>query len=286
MTLRAKFRVYWSLIKSLQTGLLLVTGWAGFMSCRCPVTHLPTLLALTASLFLAISGATVLNMWYDHDIDARMQRTCWRPLPMEQVSSQEALLLGLILVIIGLGWALTIDYLYGAIIFAGVFFDVIIYTMWLKRRTPWSVIFGGISGGMPILAGRALALGYIDWVGVALSLAVLFWIPTHILTFSMRFFTDYENADIPTFPAVFGFQSTRVAIAISSVVAALAMAAAAYGIGLTWGYMRLLAVLSLGLLIVAIASTLRPSDKLNFGLFKYASLYMLGAMLIIIFEAI
>ena len=64
------------------------------------------------------------------------------------------------------------------------------------------------------------------------------------------------------------------------------MAAAAYGIGLTWGYLRLLAVLSLGLFILAVASTLRPSEKVNFGLFKYASLYMLGAMLIIIFEAI
>jgi len=286
MTLRAKIRVYWSLIKSLQTGLLLVTGWAGFMSCRCPVTNLPTLLALTGSLFLAISGATVLNMWYDRDIDALMQRTCWRPLPMEQVRPREALLVGLLLAVTGVAWALAIDLLYGAIIFAGVFFDVIIYTIWLKRRTPWSVIFGGISGGMPILAGRALALGYVDWVGVALSLAVLFWIPTHILTFSMRFFADYENAEIPTFPAVYGFQATRIAIALSSVLAAVFMAAAAYGIGLTWGYLRLLAVLSLGLFILAVASTLHPSEKVNFGLFKYASLYMLGAMLIIIFEAI
>jgi protoheme IX farnesyltransferase len=266
--------------------LLLVTGWAGFMSCRCPVTNLPTLLALTGSLFLAISGATVLNMWYDRDIDALMQRTCWRPLPMEQVRPREALLVGLLLAVTGVAWALAIDLLYGAIIFTGVFFDVIIYTIWLKRRTPWSVIFGGISGGMPILAGRALALGYVDWVGVALSLAVLFWIPTHILTFSMRFFADYENAEIPTFPAVYGFQATRIAIALSSVLAAVFMAAAAYGIGLTWGYLRLLAVLSLGLFILAVASTLRPSEKVNFGLFKYASLYMLGAMLIIIFEAI
>lgn len=286
MALRAKIRVYWSLIKSMQTGLLLVTGGAGFMSCRCPVTNLPTLLALTGSLFLAISGATVLNMWYDRDIDARMQRTCWRPLPMEQVNPREALLLGLILAGTGVAWALIINRLYGAIIFAGVFFDVIIYSIWLKRRTPWSVIFGGISGGMPILAGRALALGYVDWVGVALSFAVLFWIPTHILTFSMRFFVDYENAEIPTFPAVYGFQATRIAIALSSVLAALFMAAAAYGIGLTWGYLRLLAVLSLGLFILAVASTVRPSEKVNFGLFKYASLYMLGAMLIIILEAI
>ena len=86
-------------------------------------------------------------------------------------------------------------------LFAGLFFDVVIYTLWLKRRTPWSIVWGGISGGMPILAGRVLAVGRIEWIGVVLALAVLFWIPTHILTFSMRYREDYANAGIPTIPA-------------------------------------------------------------------------------------
>src|SRR5574338_1481520 len=78
--LRARFASYWPLIKSLQTGLLLATGLAGYMSASCPVTHWTTLAGLTGSLFLAISGSTVLNMWYDRDIDSRMQRTHNRPL--------------------------------------------------------------------------------------------------------------------------------------------------------------------------------------------------------------
>jgi heme o synthase len=274
---------YWPLIKSLQTGLLLLTGLAGFMSARCPATNWQTLLALTGSLLLAISGSTVLNMWYDRDIDARMKRTAGRPIPLGQVSPGEGLRLGLVLATAGVGWAVALDALYGLIVFAGLFFDVVVYTMWLKRRTPWAVLWGGISGGMPVLAGRALGAGQIEWIGLALALGVLFWIPTHIMTFSMRYFDDYRRAGVPTFPAVYGFQTTRLAIAVSSILAAAMMAGAAYGIGLTVGCLRLMAVLSGGLLLLAAGSLLRPSERYNFGLFKYASLYMFSAMVLFMF---
>lgn len=283
--LRSHLKRFWPLIKSLQTGLLLITGLAGFMSTRCPITNLQTILSLSGSLFLAISGSTILNMWYDRDIDSKMERTKKRPLPSGLVTPQEALRVGLLLSLIGVAWAAALDALYGLVVFAGLFFDVVVYTIWLKRKTPWGIVWGGISGGMPVLAGRALGAGQIEWVGIVLSLAVLFWIPTHILTFAMRYYKDYKSAGVPTFPSVYGFKMTRITIAISSVLAALMMGIAAYGIGLTWGYLRLMAVLSVGLFLLAFRSTIRPSERINFGLFKYASLYMLSAMLILIFVA-
>lgn len=276
---------YWPLVKSLQTALLLATGLAGFMSARCPIMSWQTLFGVTGSLFLAISGSTVLNMWYDRDIDALMQRTCQRPLPSGRISPQAGLTFGLIISILGVIWALSMNILYGIIVFAGIFFDVIVYTIWLKRRTAWSIVWGGIAGGMPVLAGRALATGQIDWIGITLSLAVLFWIPTHILTFNLRNYKDYQAAGIPTFPAKYGVQITQLTIAISSVIAAFMMVIAAYGIGLTWGYLRLMAVLTGGLLFLAMASILKPSEQVNFGLFKYASLYMLSAMVLLAAEA-
>jgi protoheme IX farnesyltransferase len=134
---------------------------------------------------------------------------------------------------------------------------------------------------MPILAGRAFGLGYVDGIGILLTLAVLFWIPTHILTFSMRYFDDYRAAKIPTFPSTYGFHVTRTTIAISSILAALSIAGAGFLIGMEWGYLRLLAVLSSGLFLLAVASVLRPTERVNFGLFKYASLYMLSAMILL-----
>ncbi len=283
---RSKIRNAWPLIKSLQTGLLLATGLAGYMSARCPVVHWTTLVGLTGSLFLAISGSTILNMWYDRDIDEKMRRTCNRPLCSGRVSPPDALWLGAVLSILGVGWALALGRLYGAVVFAGLFFDVVIYTIWLKRRTAWSIVWGGIAGGMPVLAGRALGIGVIDWIGVALGLAILFWIPTHILTFSMRYYEDYQRAGIPTFPARYGFPATRVMIAASSILAGLAMGSAALGTGLTQGFLHLLGLFSGGLLVLAILSLLHPSERVNFALFKYASLYMLASMLLISIAAL
>ena len=282
----AKLRKYWTLTKSLQTGLLLLTGVAGTMSSRCPVMHPLTLTGLVASLFLAISGSTVLNMVYDRDIDARMGRTCGRPLPAGSLSPRQALLFGLSLSMAGVVLALAMDRLYGAIVLAGLFFDVVVYTLWLKRRTHWSIVWGGIAGGMPVLAGRTLGLGHIDWIGVLLALAVLLWIPSHILTFNMRHFEDYQRAGIPTFPAAYGLGTTRAVIAVTSVAAALAVAVAGIGIGMAWGFLRLLAVMGGGLLLLAFSSLWRPSERTSFGLFKYASLYMMGSMLLVVLETV
>jgi protoheme IX farnesyltransferase len=280
-TIIARLRLYWPLTKSLQTGLLLSTGLAGFMSARCPVIHWYDFLGLAVSLFMAIAGSTIINMWYDRDIDAVMNRTHHRPLADGRITPSEALRLGLVLSVLGVGMAVAMSRLYGLIVFAGLFFDAVIYTLWLKRRTCWSIVWGGISGGMPILAGRAFGSGHIDGIGILLALAVLFWIPTHILTFAMRYFDDYQAAKIPTFPSAYGFQFTRLTIAISSVIAALSISAAGILIGMQWGFIRLLAVLSAGLMLLAAATVFRPTERVNFGLFKYASLFMLSAMILL-----
>jgi protoheme IX farnesyltransferase len=285
-SLKENFKTYWSLIKSLQTGLLLLTGLAGYMSCRCPILNPWTVIGLTISLGLTISGTTVLNMWYDRDIDAVMKRTCWRPLPTGLVTPSEAIRFGSALTIIGVAIALAMDGLYGIVVFSGFLLDFVIYTIWLKRRTSWSIIWGGISGGIPVLAGRVLGSGGFDWVGFAFLLAILFWIPTHILTFTMKYADDYRLAKIPTLPSKYGFSFTRKTIALSSVLAALFMGASAFGISLSWGYLRLLAVLALCLLGLAFLSVIRPSPKLNFSLFKFASLFMLGSMVMIVLDVI
>jgi heme o synthase len=286
INLKQKIAHYWSLTKPLQSGLLLATGLAGYMSARCPIFNISTILGLVGSLFLAIAGSTVLNMWWDRDIDAKMGRTQKRATSKGLVSENEVLRVGLILSILGVGWAAAMDTLYGLIVFAGLFFDVVVYSMWLKRRTAWSIVWGGVSGAMPILAGRALGLGMIDWVGVMLALGILFWIPTHTLTFSMKFAKDYADACVPTFPSTYGLTVTRATIAISSVLAAAAMVVAGYGIGMAWGFLRLLGVLSAGLLMLALVMTFRPSERVNFGLFKYASIYMLAAMILVVLEVI
>lgn len=280
--LKERIKFYWQLIKALQTGLLLLTGITGFITSRCPVMSAGIFLGLIGSLFLSISGSTVLNMIIDRDIDTRMGRTANRPIPSGQISAKEALILGSILSIAGVSWAFVLSSIFGLFVSAGLFFDVVIYSLWLKRRTPWSIVWGGIAGAMPIMAGRALGLGRVDLVGILLGLSILLWIPTHTLTFSMKYYEDYARAGIPTFPSAYGFKKTRLVIAISSIGAAIAVGIGITALGLSWGYLRLLGVLSVGLLGLVIISIFYPSERVNLGLFKYASLFMLSSMLILI----
>jgi heme o synthase len=279
-----KIRLYIPLIKTLQTGLLLTTGVAGYLSAHVPV-HISTLFALSISLFLAIGGSTVMNMWYDHDIDSKMQRTHKRPAASGELSRNEVFSVGMIISILGIGWAFALTPFYGLIVFAGWFFDVVVYTLWLKRLTCWSIIWGGISGAMPILAGRVLATGNIDLIGILLAASILFWIPTHTLTFSIKYREDYSAAEVPTFPSRYGDAVAHAVIAISTILAAVSIGLASVLIGLSAGYLRLVAVLTVGLLILAFATFRVHSERANFGLFRYASVYMLSAMLILTMQA-
>jgi len=279
-TITAKFRLYWPLVKGLQSGLLLATGVAGYMSAH-GKPDLFILLMLAGSLFLSICGSTILNMWWDRDIDAKMRRTQRRPTTNGSVTPDEVLRLGLVISILGVGWAVAVNALYGLVVFAGLFFDVVVYSMWLKRRTCWGIVWGGISGAMPILAGRVLAVGQIEIIGLLLAAAVLFWIPTHTLTFSIKFQRDYNAAGVPTFPSTYGLETTRALIALSSIIAAASIGVAGVMIGVQAGILRLMTVLSVGLLLLSFATIFRPSDQVNFSLFKYASLYMLASMILL-----
>jgi protoheme IX farnesyltransferase len=260
--------------------LLLATGVAGYMSAHTPPNFL-LLLAMSASLFLAIGGSTIMNMWYDHDIDAKMRRTHKRPNASGELTRAEIFRGGMAISALGVGWAALINPLYGFVVFLGWFFDVVVYTLWLKRRTCWSIVWGGISGAMPILAGRVLAVGEIEIIGLLLAASVLFWIPTHTLTFSIKFFDDYNAAGVPTFPSTYGFETTRAVIALSSIIAAASIGVASVMIGVQAGVLRLLIVLSSGLLLLSFATVFRPSERVNFSLFKYASLYMLISMILL-----
>ncbi len=284
--IKTKFKYYWQLIKSLQTFLLLLTGITGFISSRCPYNSWELTLGLITSLFLAISGTTVYNMAYDRKIDALMERTKNRPIPSGKVSLKEAIILGTVLNVVGLAIGFWIMPLFGLVVFAGLFIDFIIYTVWLKQRSAWSIVWGGISGGMPILAGRVLGIGEIDFVGIFLALAILFWIPTHIMTFNMRHFEDYNNASIPTFASKYGFKSSRLIIAVSTIISAVAFSLGAFSLGITWGFIRVLIILATIAIGFAIVGIVYPSDKMNFRLFKIASINMILAMTIIILGSI
>lgn len=277
-----RLKRYHQMIKSLQTGLLLVTSAAGYVSGCCLNLTAGSMLEMLGSLFLAVSGSTVINMVFDRDIDQRMSRTARRPLPCGEVSVTEGWALGLLLTAAGLIWAVAMDARYAGVVLAGVLLDVVVYTLLLKRRTPYAILIGGLSGGMPVLAGRVLATGEVDAIGLLLALGVLLWIPTHIMTFNIKHQADYARAGVPTFPSTYGIPVTRNVIGVSTFLSVSTFFTAGWMIGLPAALLTGLGCLGLLLLGPMLWSAARPSARLNFILYKGASIYMLASMLLLI----
>ncbi len=272
---------YWPLVKSRQTFLLALTGAAGYL---CQQPSPPDWLrfsGMAGSLLITISGCTVLNMVLDRDIDRKMVRTSQRPLAAGQVNIRTAASLGAALVALGLFWAAMLSMLYFVVILTGAGLNVLVYTLWLKRRSAWSILWGGVAGGMPILAGRVLAVSRIDVLGLLLALVIVCWIPSHSLTLGMLYSADYLNAGVPTFLSVYGVAVTRLAVALSSLATALLMVAACVRLNLPALAFIFLVATSIGLVGLASFVWANSSRQAVSALYKYSSLYMLVSMLLL-----
>jgi protoheme IX farnesyltransferase len=237
---------------------------------------------LVGSLLVTISGCTMLNMLFDRDIDRKMVRTNQRPLAAGQLDTRIVMLISSMLVVLGLLWSAILSMRYFVVILAGVGLHVMVYTLWLKRRSAWSILLGGIAGGMPILAGRALAIGRIDLLGVLLALVIVCWIPSHNLTLNLLNLKDYLNAGVPTFPSTYGVTATYFMMTLSSLLVVLLMMVVSKQLGLTSLILAFLFSASLGLVSLGVFVWVNPSQKRIAILYKYSSLYMLFTMLLLL----
>src|SRR5216683_2996528 len=139
--------------------LAVFTALVGLSSAPVRLDPLSTFAAVLA-IAAGAGAAGVLNMWYDADIDAAMSRTAMRPIPRGKISRAEALVFGLVLAggaVTVLGLALNLAA--ASLLALAIFFYVVVYTMWLKRRTPQNIVIGGVAGALPPAIGWAAATG-------------------------------------------------------------------------------------------------------------------------------
>jgi heme o synthase len=181
--------------------------------------HLNPVVAFVALLCIAggAGAAGVLNMWYDADIDALMARTAKRPIPRGRVSHAEALVFGLILAVgatVILGF--TVNMAAAALLGFTIFFYVVVYTMWLKRRTPQNIVIGGAAGAFPPMIGWIATTGHIGVEPVVLFLIIFLWTPPHFWALSLNRAGEYARAGIPMLPVVAGRTETKRQILIYS----------------------------------------------------------------------
>ena len=202
--------------------------------------HLDPLIGFVALLCITAGAgaAGALNMWYDADIDALMARTAMRPIPRGRVSRAEALTFGLVLAacsVAVLGFAVNIAA--AALLAFTIFFYVVVYTMWLKRRTPQNIVIGGAAGAFPPVIGWVAASGGFGVEPLILFLIIFLWTPPHFWALSLNRAGEYSRAGIPMLPVVAGTAETKRQILIYCVLLvpisilpwALGFAGAIYG---------------------------------------------------------
>lgn len=249
------------LLKPRVISLVVFTGAAGMIMAP---GHLSLFEAAVAILCicLASGAAGAINMWYDRDIDAVMQRTITRPIPGGRIPEQEALAygIGLSCLSVCLMWMATNALAAGILAFS-IFFYAVIYTMWLKRSTPQNIVIGGAAGAFPPMIGWAAATGHMTVLPVVMFGIVFFWTPPHFWSLSLYACKDYGRAGIPMLPVVKGARHTRwnifvytlVLLAISLIPSVMHLSG--------WLYTATALVLGLGFVTCAVRVLREPQDE-------------------------
>jgi protoheme IX farnesyltransferase len=216
--LPADWRDFFALTKPRVMSLVIFTGLCGLLAA--PQSVHPVI-GFTAILCIAIGagGAAALNQWWEADLDAKMKRTASRPLPagrMDRKAARDfgiALSAGSVLVMgVAVGW------LAATILAISIVYYSVIYTIWLKPRTPQNIVIGGGAGAFPPMIGWIAATGEITLMPVLLFAIIFFWTPPHFWALALFVETDYAAAGIPMMPVVAGHQSTRRQILVYAIL--------------------------------------------------------------------
>ena len=262
------------------TGMMLAPG------------HLHPVLATIAVLCIAVgAGASgALNMWYDADLDARMQRTAGRPIPRGHVSPEEALTFGVILAIGSVATlGLIVNWVAGALLALTIAFYLFVYTIWLKRRTPQNIVIGGAAGAFPPMIGWAATTGTVSLESLVLFLIIFVWTPPHFWALALYRARDYERAGVPMLPVVAGADETRKQIVIySALLVMVAFLPALLNLGGA-GY-ALTAIVAGGVFLSLALSVHRlregrDADRAARRLFTYSIFYLFVLFAVLLLEA-
>ena len=279
LTLPAEWRDFLALTKPRVMTLVVFTGLCGMLAA--PVGINP-ILGFTAILCIALGAgaAGALNQWYEADLDAKMKRTLARPLPAGRMDKQSALHFGVGLAIFSvLLMGVGVNWIAAAILAVSILFYVLIYTVWLKRRTPQNIVIGGAAGAFPPLIGWAAATGDVALLPVLLFALIFLWTPPHFWALALFVKTDYANAGVPMLPVVAGERTTRSQIGLYTIPMAIA-AIAPWPLGLTGAIYGMAAIVLTGVFAVLAARvatrTTQPDDamKPEKRLFAWSILYL------------
>jgi protoheme IX farnesyltransferase len=273
---------YFALMKPRVMSLVVFTGLAGMLAAP---GHLHWLLASVAVLCIAVAaGASgAINMWYDRDIDAIMERTRERPLPRGRIAPEEALSFGVVLAagsVLMMGIA--VNWVAASLLAVTVLFYVFVYTIWLKRRTPQNIVIGGAAGAFPPMIGWAAVTGSVSIESIALFALIFMWTPPHFWALSLYRCSDYAAAGVPMLPVVAGKAETKRQMLIYTVLLIpVGMAPAMLGIA-GWIYGAVALILGLVFIAAAVAVRRDETDRSAKRMFGFSIFYLFALFALLI----
>jgi len=269
-----ELRDYVALLKPRVMSLVVFTGFAGLLAAP---GDLHWLLAAVAVLCIAVgAGASgAINMWYDRDIDALMERTRDRPIPKGRINPSDALTFGVVLAggsVFFMG--LAVSYAAAALLAVTILFYVFVYTMWLKRSTPQNIVIGGAAGAFPPMIGWAAVTGGVSIESVVLFLLIFIWTPPHFWALALYRCGDYAAAGVPMLPVVAGKRETKRQMLIYTLLLwPVGVAPALLGFA-GWIYGAAATVLGLIFVAAAVAVWRDESDRSAKRMFGYSIFYL------------
>jgi heme o synthase len=215
-------------------GMAAVLGYVGTAPGGLSPAGLGVLFVVTV---MAAGGAGALNHFLDRDLDALMPRTAKRPLPSGRIGGRNVVAFGLGMVALAVSVALwRLNRLVALHLFLGAFTYVVVYTIWLKRRSWLNVVIGGLAGSFAVMAGGALARPELCLPPVLFATVLFFWSPSHFWSLAIAYKQEYAGARIPMLPSVKGEARTACSILFNT-VALLAASVLPFMLGLAgWTY--------------------------------------------------
>jgi protoheme IX farnesyltransferase len=208
------------------------------------------IVVLIAAVLLSSAAAGAFNHYFERDLDARMYRTQNRPFVSGRFAAGPAWLTAMALLLIaGTGLALSLGVVSAAHVLAGALVYGVVYTVWLKRRTPWNIVVGGLAGSFAVLAGAAVVDPQPSALPVILAMTLFLWTPPHFWTLALARRAEYAVAEVPMLPVVMEPRpAARVILAHAVVLVAVSLMPGAFGMGLAY----LACAVAGGLLFVAL----------------------------------
>lgn len=268
------------------TALIVLVAVAGYVLARPASIDLVRLGLLVATGAMASAGAAALNHYLDRDLDAVMRRTRGRPVPEARISPAGSLAFGLALSALGVGLsAWLLNPLTALSILLGGVTYVVVYTLWLKRRSSWNIVIGGFAGSAPALAGSAAAVGSWTLGVIVFAVLVFLWTPPHFWSLALLLRRDYEAAGLPMLPRMEDPAfSGKVVVVSAALLVPPSVAFALTGV-VAWPVTVVLVALALLFVLVTLPLWKDPSSRRARRGFLYSGPYLLAVVVALVLNA-